>query len=42
LAMVVDGISLKDSGEVLRTALFLVFLYTQARSYLAGEISVLC
>lgn len=41
LAMVVDGTPLKDSGEVLRTALFLVFLYTQARSYLVGEISVL-
>jgi hypothetical protein len=41
LATVVDGTLLKDSVEVLRTALFLVSLYTQARSYLAGEFSVL-
>lgn len=42
LAMVVDVTPLGDSGEVLSIGLFLVFLYTQTRSYLAGEISVLC
>jgi hypothetical protein len=41
-AVVVDGTPLKDLGEIPRTGLFLAFLYTQTRSYLAGKISVLC
>lgn len=42
LAVVVDGAPFGDLGEVPGTELFLVFLYTQTRSYLASEISVLC